>query len=117
MNGRSIGSLSAEILKSDGTRSVIWQLSTSQGDKWTQAQVPLPWWTKKEKNFQVCFVDIFDIMAHEYPIEHFCHDLSLAKINFQITLCTSNFSTEYHHVFECKGIFTVFGFWYELNYL
>jgi len=53
MNGRHIGDLSVAIRTSDGVNRTIWSLSADQGDKWLQAQIPLPAFTKSSKNYRV----------------------------------------------------------------
>lgn len=54
MNGRHIGQLSVVIQQTDGTNTTFWSLNKSQGDKWLQAQVPIPAYAKKLKNYKVC---------------------------------------------------------------
>lgn len=53
MAGRHIGHLQVAILDGNSKPTTIWSLGRDQGDQWLQAQVPIPSFVNKIKNYRV----------------------------------------------------------------
>lgn len=68
MYGKHMGTLSVVIQLADGGNYTLWSLSSEQGDKWLQAQVPLPPFTKTSKNYRVRDVMNIHTARHTYSV-------------------------------------------------